>query len=318
MKNKILLVGAGQIGSRYLQALSKYTDPLEIYVIDNNFNSIEIAKRRWEEELIENKKHKIYWNANINNNLIFDISIISTTAEFREKIISNIASKYKIKFWVIEKVLAQSLNDLDIIKNSIKDNNSAWVNIPRRCMEAYQDLKKKFLNKKISNIEVVGGMWGMGCNSIHFIDLVEWFTQQKVIDMDMSNVSHSWIKSKRLGFYEIIGEIKVLFINNIYLTLKSKLDEKNYLIKINFENGDYLVIDEMKQIIKNSKGFSSKFLFENQSDIFTKVAYKIINDNTCELTTLENSIRQHKIFLDKLNIHWNIANNRKDKKVPIT
>ena len=34
MKRKVLIAGAGQLGSRYLQGLSKVDEPLEIHVYD--------------------------------------------------------------------------------------------------------------------------------------------------------------------------------------------------------------------------------------------------------------------------------------------
>ena len=55
MKN-IVLIGAGKLGSRHLQALAKLSISATIYVIDLNSNAIEVAKERF---------HEIPYNPNI-------------------------------------------------------------------------------------------------------------------------------------------------------------------------------------------------------------------------------------------------------------
>ena len=49
MAYNILIAGAGQLGSRYLQGLSKFKDLLNIYVFDISDDSLKMAQSRWEE-----------------------------------------------------------------------------------------------------------------------------------------------------------------------------------------------------------------------------------------------------------------------------
>ena len=58
MSTSVLIVGAGQLGSRYLQSLKKVKSSLNIYVVDINQNSLNIAKDRWDE--IEQYRHATY------------------------------------------------------------------------------------------------------------------------------------------------------------------------------------------------------------------------------------------------------------------
>jgi pyrroline-5-carboxylate reductase len=63
MKNNILLVGAGQLGSRYLQGLIKIAFPLNIYVVDPNINALNESIKRCA-EISFNEKHNIsYYNS---------------------------------------------------------------------------------------------------------------------------------------------------------------------------------------------------------------------------------------------------------------
>ena len=49
MSATILIAGAGQLGSRYLQGLANCQNTLDIYVQDISKQSLQIAKQRWEE-----------------------------------------------------------------------------------------------------------------------------------------------------------------------------------------------------------------------------------------------------------------------------
>ena len=56
MRYKILLVGAGNVGSRYLQGLAKCKNNLDIFVIDVNNKSILKSKQRIHQ--VKKKKQK--------------------------------------------------------------------------------------------------------------------------------------------------------------------------------------------------------------------------------------------------------------------
>ena len=49
MSAKILITGAGQLSSRYLQGLTNCRETLDIYVNDISEQSLQIAKQRWEQ-----------------------------------------------------------------------------------------------------------------------------------------------------------------------------------------------------------------------------------------------------------------------------
>ena len=49
MSATILITGAGQLGSRYLQGLNNCRETLDIYVNDISEQSLQIAKQRWEQ-----------------------------------------------------------------------------------------------------------------------------------------------------------------------------------------------------------------------------------------------------------------------------
>ena len=315
---KIKLVGAGQIGSRYLQGLAKCNTPLEIFVNDHNVESLQRAKTRWQESINKFSDHKIIWNNKINNQKdLFDLIIVSTSSYKREYIVSDLSKNSIAKFWIIEKVLAQSTKDIKKINYSTNQAKSVWVNTPRRIMKIYFELKK-LTGVTPNKITYKGGMWGMACNSIHFIDLVEFLTNQSIVTVDTSNVDKKWIHSKRPGYYEITGELLMKFSNGTELILQSSADINNKFIKIELPNKEYWIIDETNGKLSSSTGEEIFGKLENQSDITPYVVQKILKYGKSDLTTLKDSSRQHSIYLDAILEHWNKSNNKKDKKVPIT
>ena len=136
---KILLIGAGQLGSRYLQGIVKSELNFEIIVVDLSQDSLETAKKRIE-EVGNCKKITFTKKLPIDQNF-FDICIVSTTANSRRSIVANVYRLFEVKYLILEKVLVQSCNDLEAIKETISVNKKVWVNLPRRLMPLYMSLK---------------------------------------------------------------------------------------------------------------------------------------------------------------------------------
>src|SRR3989338_1169666 len=129
----ILIAGAGRIGSRYLQGLVKCRMPLRIYVQNIHEESLGRAGQRWNEALGTETHHVVSFHtsfASLPRQL--DIAIVATTADIRPQTVSEIANHTAVRFWVLEKVLAQSESGLDEIMSCIGNSSSAWVNTARR------------------------------------------------------------------------------------------------------------------------------------------------------------------------------------------
>ena len=114
----ILLIGAGGIGKRHLEALIKMDIEKNIYILDT---SISVAK-----EII--KKYNFKFIKIIDRLIdapeIINICVVATTAKSRLLVISElIKSKKYIKFLILEKVLCQSLEQLHEMKRLLNLRN---------------------------------------------------------------------------------------------------------------------------------------------------------------------------------------------------
>ena len=79
---KVYLIGAGQIGSRHLQALKSVSQPLSIKVIDPFQNSLDVAKQRYEEMPAGEHEHEVSYHTEIpSDGEEVDLAFITTSAK---------------------------------------------------------------------------------------------------------------------------------------------------------------------------------------------------------------------------------------------
>jgi len=110
MKN-VVIVGAGQLGSRHLQALAAVDIPMQIYVIDPSEDSLSVAVERF--NAVNTKRQSSLTTYSTYESLPehLDLAIISTSANVRLHVIQTLIEKCTITNGFLEKVLFQNLNE---------------------------------------------------------------------------------------------------------------------------------------------------------------------------------------------------------------
>ena len=315
----ILIIGAGQIGSRHLQGLIGESLDLNITVVDTSSFSLDSAKVRWIEEGGDKSNHKIKWCEAISKNIkSLDLVIVATSSRGRAELVEQVALSVNVNYWVFEKVLAQSKQELDLIKYATNRAKGAWVNTPKRLMNWYKQLKIKFSNQKPLRIKKTGGLWGLACNSIHYIDLIIWWTGESLLSVNTSRLDPIWFKSKRAGYFEVSGELLINFSGGTELILQSYSNVVEDIMYIELADKKNWIIDESKGIAFESKKDILNGQLELQSRMTGPMVAKILTHGICELPTLKESFEQHTIFLDAMLNHWNLSNNYDDNIIPIT
>jgi predicted dehydrogenase len=320
LKFKILLIGAGQLGSRYLQGLICSNSNLSITVVDQSSDSLETARSRWLEVGGDACLHQISWMQKLpSDSQEIDIALVVTSSHKRADLISTIADSFNVRFWVIEKVLAQSCSEILSIQSATRTSSGSWVNIPRRMMKWHKSLKEYFYGHAPVSFSFSGGLWGLACNSIHFIDLVAWWTGESLVSVDCKDLDHNWHESKRTGYYEVTGSLKATFSGGSLLQLTSKKgasDKQHIRVKLN--NGVIWEIDESAGIATSSEGQRIGGQLEFQSQLSGRLVDNILQDNKCDLPSLDESAQMHSVFLNAMLNHWNHSQNRDDIFLPIT
>lgn len=316
---RILLIGAGQLGSRYLQGLTKADLRMNVCVVDPIDQSLEVAKQRWLEAGGNKSGHQVEWHRDLGaqDNLV-DLAIISTPSSGRAALVAEVASIAKPHYWVLEKVLAKSSRELDFIKASTAEAKGIWVNTARRLMTWQQQIKTQLAGQGPLCVTRSGGLWGLACNSIHFIDLVAWWTGESLVTVDSTSLDSQWFESKRPGYFEVAGELVARFSGGTVLVLHSQPDAAEEVIHVDLQNGAKWVINEGKGVACGPGDAVISGRVEYQSEMTAPLVTEILTNGTCSLPTLQVSSAQHAIFLDAMLTHWNRSQNRNAQEVPIT
>lgn len=305
---QILIVGAGNIGFWYLDAIIKSKIKSEVFIYDYKKKQINKFKKK-----LNNKKKNIkYFDSLGKIPKKIDLCIISTLSKNRFNITNKIYSKFKVKNFIVEKIVEQNTDGLNnFLKLSKKIN--IFVSFPLRCSKFYNSLKlkkiKKFKLKVISNVN------DLASNGIHFLDLSTWLTSKKIKRIDTNKIS-SWFPAKRQGYKEFYGKIKIYFNNGGLLSLENNTHAKGKF-EIFLDKNEYLINDYNEKIyINKNKIYKSNSV--SISKIMKFEINKIFKNKKSKLPLFQDIYENHYLYIKYLLNNYNKINKTKLKSLPIT
>jgi predicted dehydrogenase len=324
MKN-IVIIGAGQLGSRHLQALSKVNYPARITVIDPFSSSLRLAQDRFNEMPVNPNIPEVYYHSLLNDlTTEIDLAILATNADVRAYVIRALVSRCEVKNLVLEKVLFQKIEDYADILSLLENKGvKAWVNHPRRLFPFYIKLKQLMETCSRVSFQVQGGGWGLACNGLHLIDLLWFLTGGGEVKVDTYRLDQSVLPSKRPGFLEVTG------------TLAGRIGSHSFTLFCH-EAPSPLVIticsDSLIAIIDEGNGWARMSRKENgwkwaeekqkivylQSELSNKVTEDIFTLGHCDLPTLADATGLHVPFIRGLLDHINRYGGEKHTLCPVT
>ena len=316
----LLLLGAGQIGSRHLQGIAKESLNYNITVVDCSILSLKTAQKRWNEAGGGLANHKISWLSELPKDTdLFDLAIVATSSKNRASLIDQVTRTVSVNSWILEKVVEQSTQNLNKIQYITRNAKAVFVNMVRRTMNWYQQLSCKFLHTGPFRVTMSGKYWGLACNSLHYIDLISWWSGETVLSIHAEKLNKNWFESKRKGYFEVNGSLLVKFSKGTELVLQSYSDPTTAdVMKIELHNKDIWTIKENEGIAFSSNGDSLNGKCELQSEMTGRIVTNFLRKKTCELPIFKETLNYHAIFTDTMLSHWNYSSNQKDKEVPIT
>lgn len=298
MKIKILIAGGGQLGSRYLQGLSNYKDQLDIFIYDISDNSLEQCSKRWEESNPLSSNSATFLKSLFNIPQQLDLVIVATTANVRSSLVREISSRFEVKHWILEKILAQSISQLDSLREQLENHNSAWINTPMHIWPLYK-LVKKNSKKQFPLKAEFSGFSGLLCNAIHYIDLINRWNNSSILSINADGLNGNWFTSKRGDFIETEGEIEIIYEDKSTLNLKSYKENLGLKAEIKIDDMRW-IIDENKSIAINNFGKKINASTMLQSEMTGIVVKDILNNKKVNLPTFNQSYNQHKLFLSSV------------------
>ena len=314
----VLVVGSGNFGSRWLQGLSKTDVPLSIHVVDPSVGSLINARTRWDDVNSVDSLHTIKFHPTLEKipkNI--DLVIVVTTADVRPGVVASVAKIARVRYWILEKVLAQSLSGIDKIEKAIDCQSLAWVNTSRRRWKWYNDIRCRTETHSPCLGKIWGGVWELGSNVIHYLDLFSWWTGETLVDVITQNLDNKWCKSKtRTQFYTIYGELIANFSGGSSLVFCWDT-RTSVMVELNGPNGQW-TIDETEGIAVSSYGLTIPGKLEHQSENSAPLIKSILETGQCDLPSLNQSASMHRILISALLDHWNHNMSNKKDFLPIS
>ena len=316
--HNVAIIGAGQLGSRHLQGLKGAASPLAITVMDSSDESLKMSKERYDSIVAVGEK-SINYATTINDlPTELDLVIIATGSKPRAAIIKSLLDHSSVKYLVLEKVLFPTLADYDDISRLLKEKQvRCWVNCPRRMFGMYKQISETINTSKPVYMTYAGENWGLCCNAIHMIDIFMYLTGKNSFTVETKWLNTDIEESKRSGYIEMTGTLKVITEKGSELTLISENNftgEKNFLI----ENGNNLYS------ISEGKGFKLQnreyaYAMPYQSQLTGLLADELLKTGGCSLSPYELSVSYHKPFIKAMLEKYNELKDNSDNKIlPIT
>jgi len=318
----ILLVGAGQLGSRHLQSLAVSRECFNFSIVDPSEESLNITKARFEEvEGHKNHKLSLFKCLYEVGNDCCDLVIVATNSGVRFEVLKKALTSFKIQNMILEKVLFPRLDEYERAKSLINEKCvNVWVNTPRRFYEINKFLKQNFEWKEIK-AKYENKSWGIGCNSIHFIDLIQYLTGSELKEVNTNKLCRRIFESKRSGYIEFEGILECKFKDGSILELNSspelktgmmRIETKDFVFVINDSVGTCEILDfRGKQV--EVKSFNNPY----QSQL-TLPIFNAILEGKKPLPTYNESMKEHLVFLKSLQNFMSEVNGKHVEEINVT
>jgi len=325
MLKSICIVGAGNIGSRHLQALAKVTTSLLIQVVDPSTDSLATAKNRYEEVTKAKAQHKINYLQKLEDvTSPIDIAIIATNSNIRSLVTKRLLDQIPVKYIIFEKILFDKYEQYGEMQKILSEKTiKAWVNCSRRTMPFYKSLRNEVKNQKIQYI-VSGSGWGLASNAIHLIDHIALLTDCYDFEVNTTYLDPKLIESKRKGFLELTGTLIVHFKDGSFGSftcyptgdapqIMQVFSEKYRCLTVETEGKSYISKPDSNWTWALE---TTPMLYQNE--MTNQVVSSLFKGGDCILTSFDLSAKLHLSLLEPLLKFLNKNSKEKFGSYPFT
>ena len=297
MINNFLIVGFGGMGCRHAQSLiNSYSDSL-VYIYEPNDDIYKQNLNLIGQSL--NKNIKRLQNFNEIKSKI-DFCVVATSSGPRFEILKELLN-YEIPYFLVEKVVFQSNNQFQEIQKLVGDKK-IYVNFVNRYFKNYTDIKQDINNHSFT-MDVIGGDFGLGCNSLHYFDLFKYFGG---IEPSLSkfNLSENVNGNKRGNIYkEVEGQISILGKKGSVLNISSDLTRQGDVeIILKYSNKTHVINEGLSKHIQfSTDNIITEPLLIQYTSSLTASIYKDILEDNCLLPVMSDTRDIHSILFESIN-----------------
>ena len=292
MKIKVALIGLGKVFYR-TDKFEKFTHSFSLQKLKKNFKlnyAIDPVKKK--RSIAENLFNcETSNNINILKNKKIDLLIISTPTSSHLSILIKILKflSFPPKALLLEKPAAPTLSQsLKIRRICKKKGIIIFVNYFRDYDKNLSKIKKIFQYNSESNIDFSGNYQN---NSSHFVSLfIKLFGKLQKVKL---------LKKKKTE-KDLILDFNLYFKNNNMCIFKNKYYKKNYHHFSIKNKNNKLIYNNIDQtfLIKSYRNSSlhKLKLSQNFNNVYKNIQ-KFFNKKKYSLSSIENAIEVHKVFL---------------------
>lgn len=302
---RIKIVGAGQLGSRHLQALQAIEQPLDIHVIDTSPAALEVARERFR-SVPSKVHHEIRFSSVIEPTNVTDVAIVATNADIRRAVTNQLLDASGVRYLVLEKLLFSRPEDYVGFESMLEScGTRAWVNCPMRMMVPYEQIRAELRGSPV-NYRVTGSNFGLVTNAIHYLDHVAHLTGCPEFSVNHTGLDATPVKSKRVGFLELNGRLVADFADGSRCEVVCSADgDTPVLVEIFGRNARYIVRENEGCVWLSSAesgwAWSERSArISYQSELTTRIVETLLRENSCPLSPIGESISIHRQLLDGL------------------
>lgn len=303
MEINIAVIGLGNLGKRHLESIMHSTREWNVYGIDINADTLKELDEQY------NTKQQIKFKGGDTIDFLpshLDVVIIATSSAVRRKIFEELLQHSRMDYIIFEKVLFQRIEDYYYVNECLKKYKiQAWVNCPRREYDIYRELYKEVICNQLFEMHIYGGEWGMACNAVHMLDLIEWYggAPCKIENLALSD---NIAESKRAGYKEVYGCISgacgrcsnwsISSYSNSSLPLTIEIIGDYFTCKIIAEKKRMIMAYKDKQWEEEIREYIPTY----QSQLTQKVVEKILDTSECNLPVFAESMNTHLRIVEPL------------------
>ena len=201
-----------------------------------------------------------------------------------------------------------------------------WVNQWLTSSYAFNKVYGMFKDSHSLKMHVYGNDWGMGCNSVHFIDFFDLLTGYQDLEVSNIELEDGYLESKRDGYVEFAGQISIESKNKSVLMLDATLnggDCKETRIDISDIDSTCkmkLFADRLECEISShdsgSKMETYRVLF--QSEVTHTLIHDLVINDSCSLPAYERSFYHHRLIFPVFLTHLQDRCEWKGDHCPVT
>lgn len=304
----IAVIGAGNIGTRHLQAILKCQEPYNIFAVEPSEN----ARAKAQQALAEQQDRVTFCSEIAQLPRVLEVAIVAVSSKVRRQIVEELLAHATVKYLILEKVLFPQVEDYIAVKELLEQaGTKTWVNCVRRSWPYTKRLQELFAQSKQVSMHVSGNMWGIGCNTIHYVDWLCAITQSDLVPVfDISKLDDEILESKRFGYVEFTGDLfATLGTHSLRLTSKQgTFDGFHITIEDDAITCTMREIgDKGTNIIRNrttGEEVVEEYECPYQSNLTNRIVSLLLTEHVCPLVEYEQSMREHvpmiQAFLEKI------------------